>query len=175
MTNFKPDPTKRRSLILSNDAFFYLYRGEDLIDEDNLDEVQEVESYFPCGYTIQEPWNYVGTDLVEAVFVPLIIDGPKENQSQLDFDGENILSPSFVMHIKLSDDKKRVKLWYFNSLSNIKEYKGEFELKWNKSHKFVGFSVGDWRIGKGTLVWLKSFKELRPGALSLPPNLPSGL
>lgn len=169
------DPSKAEAIILSNDAFFYLFRGEELIDEDNLEEVQEIEGRFPYGFTIGANWKYIDTDLVEAVFVPFVQDEPKPQANPFDFDAEQILTKAYVLRIKLSKDGKFIKLWTCNDITGACRYDGEFELKWNSTHKHVGFSVGDWRNGKGCLFWLNHFTELTPGVLKPAQGLPTGL
>lgn len=170
-----PDPSKAKTLILSNDAFFYLFKGEELIDEDNLEEVQEIEEYFPYGFTIEANWKYIGTDSVEAVFVPFVQDEAKQKTNSFDFDAEQIITKTYILRIKFSEDRRSIRLWTCNDITGERRYRGEFELKWNSAHKLVGFSIGDWRKGHGCLFWLKHFTELVPGALKPAQGLPTGL
>lgn len=57
-------------LELSNDAFYCLYFGEDLIDDANIDEVNAVLAMFPNGFDIKDDWELLdNTGLVKATFI----------------------------------------------------------------------------------------------------------
>ena len=42
MSNFVLDYSKKQTLQISNDAFCFLYYGEEPLDEDNLEEANEM-------------------------------------------------------------------------------------------------------------------------------------
>lgn len=161
---FEPDYNNARVLILSNDAFFYLYAEEPLLDDDNLEEALEVVEYFPNGFIVEDDWKYVDTDMVEATFVPLI-------EQAASFDAEMQMAKNYFFRIKLCADHKSIELFVYKALSKQTAYKGTYELRINSTGKEIGFATGDWRKGKGCLLWLKHFKEVSPGRLSIRKDL----
>lgn len=46
MSNFVLDYSKKQTLQISNDAFYFLYYGEEPLDEDNLEEANELSTAF---------------------------------------------------------------------------------------------------------------------------------
>ena len=51
---------------ISNDAFYYLYYGEEPLDDENMEEAQEIADMFPNGFVIEDNWENVDdTDLIE--------------------------------------------------------------------------------------------------------------
>ena len=164
----KPDYAKAQELILSNDAFFFLYQDEPPLDDLNLEEALEIAGYFPTGYIIKEGWEYVDDDMIEATFIPLV-------EEPEDFDAQQEMAKGYFAQIKLTQENTHVKLWFYRASTNKREYRGEYALRLNSVGKEVGFATGDWRKGKGCLLWLKHFKEVKPGKLRSLPNLPQGL
>ena len=73
---FRLDTTKATTLQISNDAFWYLYQEEEMIDEDNMEEAEEVMSMFPNGFIIKDNYKVVDDepDLIECTFIPYIED-----------------------------------------------------------------------------------------------------
>lgn len=170
----KPDFSKVQEFILSNDAFFFLYQDEEPLDDINLAEALEIAEQFPTGYQILEGWSYVDTDLVEATFVPLI-------EEQDDFDGAFWASKTCQWQIKITQNGTHAKLWSYQSKLNKRRYQGEFELRISTLAKDKGkinpicFATGDYRAGKGCLIWLKDFKEVRPNSLRVSWDLQQGI
>lgn len=160
----EPNYLNERAFILSNDAFFYLYAEEPPIDEDNLEEALEVAGYFPAGFIIKDGWQYIDDDMIEAVFVPLVEKEP-------DFDAEQAMSKICHYRIKLCSDRRHIELYTYFVTSGETKYKGTYELRINSSGKEIGFTTGDWRKGRGCLLWLKHFKEVSLGRLSIRKDL----
>ena len=52
MSNFVLDYSKKQTLQISNDAFCFLYYGEEPLDEDNLEEANEVSEMFSNNFYI---------------------------------------------------------------------------------------------------------------------------
>ena len=93
---YKLDYNKKITIQLSNDAFFYLKDGEELIDDANADEVAEIIAMFEFenGYYIEDNWQYVNdSDLIEATFVPYV-------EEQWDFDEYIDLFNGWQLQIK---------------------------------------------------------------------------
>lgn len=166
----KPDFSKAQEFILSNDAFFFLYKDEEPLDDINFAEALEIAEQFPTGYQIQEGWSYIDTDLVEATFVPLI-------EEQDDFDGSFWASKICQWQIKITQNGTHVKFWFYYPQIGIRKYQGEFELRISTLAKAqpICFATGDFRKGKGCLCWLKHFKEARPNSLRVSKGLQQGI
>lgn len=60
-------------LTLSNDAFFYIYKNEEPLDDDNIAEAKNILAKFPNGFVISN-WSYMGSSYINATFVPYIND-----------------------------------------------------------------------------------------------------
>ena len=66
MSNFVLDYSKKQTLQISNDAFCFLYYGEEPLDEDNLEEANEVSEMFSNNFYIEDDWKAVdNSDLIE--------------------------------------------------------------------------------------------------------------
>lgn len=157
---FEPDYNNSRDFILSNDAFFYLYAEEEPLDDDNLDEALEVAECFPNGFIIKEGWQYIDDDMIEATFIPLV-------QKEVDFDAEQEMAKGYFFRIRLCPDCKHIELYSYRVSTGQTIYKGTYELRLNSTGKEIGFATGDWRKGKGCLLWLKHFKEVSQGRLNI--------
>lgn len=95
---FYPDYSNKRTLQLSNDAFWYLYMGEEPIDTDNLEEAAEVMAMFPNGYEIEEGWEEIDDEgLIEAVFIPYKAEASR-------YDLKHVLSKYLELHLTWLDD-----------------------------------------------------------------------
>lgn len=75
---YELDHDNAEMLRLSNDAFFFLYCGEEPLDDLCEEEIAAVMAKYPDGYQIGE-WEYTDTPgIVEALFTPYVmpkIDG----------------------------------------------------------------------------------------------------
>ena len=49
----------KKTLQLSNDAFFMLYADEEPIDDENREEANEIAQMFLNGFLIADDWDYV--------------------------------------------------------------------------------------------------------------------
>ena len=82
--NYKLDLEKAVTLQISNDAFWFLYQDEEMIDEDNMEEAEEVLSMFANGFVIKDDYKIVDDepDLIECTFIPYVED------KDMNWDGE---------------------------------------------------------------------------------------
>lgn len=73
---YRLDASKAQTLQISNDAFWYLYQEEEMLDESNMEEAKEVMQMFPFGYLIKEDFMQVEdeADLIECTFIPYVED-----------------------------------------------------------------------------------------------------
>ena len=166
---YKLDYSKAATLQISNDAFFYIYLGEDPLDDSNLEEADEVLGMFPNGFEIDDSWKTVeNSDLIEATFIPYIKDASE-------YDMYYEMAKGYFWQIKFVHDNRAVKLWTYRDSTGERIYKGEFTLK-RSPHKnaLINFSTGDWRSGKGCLVWLKDYIQVNDGHIEIPGDIPIG-
>ena len=166
---YKLDYAKAETLQLSNDAFFFIRDGEEPLDEDNLEEANEILTMFPYGFEIADDWQAIeSTDMVEVTFIPY-------TEEEISYDMSYEIAKGYFYHIKFTQGNKFVKLWSYKESTGESLYKGEYELRVGalSKRKMVGFKTGDWRNGKGSLLWLKQFSERIP--TKIPSDLPEGL
>ncbi|MEG0578595.1 MAG: hypothetical protein RR490_01625 [Niameybacter sp.] len=64
------DYENKQAIQLSNDAFYLLYLQEEPLDEANIEEAEEIAATFPYGFMIEDDYEIVDTDLIEASFIP---------------------------------------------------------------------------------------------------------
>ena len=163
---YRLDITKALTLQITNDAFYYLKEDEDPLDDDNLEEALEVLSMFPNGFEIKEDWRPVeDSDLIEATFIPYA-------QVDDDYDASEEMAKGYYFQIQLTQGNRFVKVWSFRESTGERTYKGEYELRYNSNKSCIGYATGDWRKGKGCLLWLKRYKERKPGILN---NIPKDI
>lgn len=143
------DYSNKKEIILSNDAFFYLYKEEEPLDDNNIEEALEIAEMFETGFIIEEGWKPIpNSDLIEAVFIPTI-------SAEQDFDMHNILSKDIEVRIKQSGPG-RVKAWIYIKSSDKSVDLGEAEIFTNK-YGLKCFATGDYANGKGCLFFMKHF------------------
>lgn len=67
-------------LQVSNDVFQYFYKGEEPLDEESWEEIEELKDEFPFGCTVLDDWQYIGglPGMVEATFASTIYDSEEE-------------------------------------------------------------------------------------------------
>ena len=107
MSNFVLDYSKKQTLQISNDAFCFLYYGEEPLDEDNLEEANEVSEMFSNNFYIEDDWKVVDdSDLIECTFVPYVED-------QADYDEYEDLTKYIQQQIKWLD-ANHIRVWWFN-------------------------------------------------------------
>lgn len=151
MSNFIMDYSKKQTMQISNDAFCYLYYGEQPLDEDNLEEAEEVSAMFPYGFYIEEDWKTVeNSDLIEATFVPFVKD-------EIDYDEYEELTKYIQQQIKWLD-ANTIRVWWYNTETGARELRGDFNVYTNQCG-LKCFQTGDYTIGKGSLFFLKHFKK----------------
>ena len=151
MSNFIMDYSKKQTMQISNDAFCYLYYGEQPLDEDNLEEAKEVSAMFPHGFYIEEDWKAVeNSDLIEATFITFA-------EIEYDYDEYEELTKYIQQQIKWLD-ANTVRVWWYNTKTCTRELRGDFEVYTNQ-HGLRCFQTGDYAKGKGSLFFLKHFKE----------------
>lgn len=126
---FIPSPTDKKTIQLSNDAFFYLYSMEAPLDEANLEEVEEVNTMFPHGFEITDDWSYIDGDIIQATFIPYI-----EAKQAFEYDAYWDGSKVWVLQIKYLGNSK-VRACIYNPISyNFKEL-GELDILTNNYGK----------------------------------------
>lgn len=125
MDNYILDYEHKKTIQLSNDAFYYLIYDEELLDESNLEEAQEIKQMFPFGFYINEGWTTVeDSDLIEATFIPY-------KKSDIDWDEYIELTKYLRAQIKWLDSN-HIRLWWYNLETNSLELKGDFEVRVNE-------------------------------------------
>lgn len=153
--SFILDYSKKQTLQLSNDAFYYLYYGEEPLDEDNLEEANEVSEMFFNNFYIEDDWKTVDdSDLIECTFIPYIED-------KADYDKYKDLTKYIQLQIK-SLDTNHIRAWWFNSETGTRELYGDFEVYTNEyGHKcfHTGVQNEEFIAGKASLYFLKDFKK----------------
>lgn len=145
---------------ISNDAFFYLLKKEEPLDEVNLIEAEKIVQMFPNGFTIVDNWRqvpYLGLiscELIEKLPKrPSINRRPKSIPKKLlnnkisesipeelpnikvdyAYDAFDSLTTEVQHHIKWLDNS-HVRLWWHNHKKNTGRLRGDFEVKINKYH-----------------------------------------
>ena len=156
MSNFVLDYSKKQTLQISNDAFYYLYYGEEPLDESNLEEAKEVSEMFSNNFYIEDNWKAVDySDLIECTFIPYIED-------KSDYDEYCDLTKYIQMQIKWLDTN-HVRVWWFNGQTGTKELKGDFKVYANEyGHRcfHTGNQDEEFRTGEMSLYFLKNFKKI---------------
>ena len=149
---------RKETIRLTNDAFYYLFEGEEPLDEDNLAEALHLTSLHPNGFQINDGWMAVeGSDLIECEIIPYEV----EEEEICDYDEYLEVSKSYHLRIKHVNDNK-VRLWKYDVETDKQEFIGEFQLCTNK-FGLTCFHTGpqneEFRPGKACLYFLKNFKK----------------
>lgn len=145
------DYSKAVPLQLTNDAFFYLYQGEELLDEGNMPEVEEVFSMFPNGFEVEEGWAEIPqTDLISAVFIPYI-------EEQVDYDEYDELCKGYELQIKWLEPGL-IKVWTHNRRAGVRSERGVLEVRTNQwGHRY--FEIPPTVGRQPSIFFLKHFKK----------------
>lgn len=145
------DYSKAITLQLTNDAFFYLYQGEELLDEGNMAEVEEVLAMFPEGFEVDQNWAEVPqTDLISAVFIPYI-------EEQIDYDEYCELCKGYELQIKWVTPSA-IKIWRHNRNIGLRTEDGPFEVRTNQwGHRY--FEIPPVSGGQSSVFFLKHFSK----------------
>lgn len=155
MSNFILDYSKKQTLQISNDAFYFLYYGEEPLDENNLEEANDVSEMFSNNFYIEDDWKAVDdSDLIECAFIPYIED-------QADYDEYEDLTRHIQQQIKWLD-ANHVRVWWFNSQTGTRELQGDFKVYTNEyGHKcfHTGNQDENFITGKMCIYFLKNFKK----------------
>lgn len=146
---FRLDYSKATTLQLSSDAFWWLFAGEEPLDEANLEEADDVTKMFPDGFEIKEGWEEVsGEGLIEATFIPYT----QETES---YDLKQELSKCSELLLKWLPDGKAQVIWRQTMTDEKWEY-GTFEIKTTpKGLKY--FERGELGKGNYSRFYLKHF------------------
>lgn len=155
MNDFILDYSKKQTLQISNDAFYYLYCGEEPLDENNLEEAKEVSEMFSNNFYIEDNWKTVNdSDLIECTFIPY-------TKNKLDYDAYLNSGPYIQEQIKWLDIS-HIRLWRFNSKTKTRELCGDFKVYINEYGNKC-FHTGDqdkeFTTGKMSLYFIKNFKR----------------
>lgn len=155
MSNFVLDYSKKQTLQISNDAFYFLYYSEEPLDENNLEEANDVSEMFSNNFYIKDDWKAVDdSDLIECTFIPYIED-------QADYDEYEDLTRHIQQQIKWLD-ANHVRVWWFNSQTGTRELQGDFKVYTNEyGHKcfHTGNQDENFITGKMCIYFLKNFKK----------------
>ncbi len=145
------DYSKAETLQLTNDAFFYLYQGEELLDEGNMAEVEEVLSMFPNGFEVEESWAEVPqTDLIAAVFIPYI-------EERLNYDEYDELCKGYELQIKWLAPEL-IQVWRHNRRAGTRIECGPFEVRTNQwGNRY--FEIPSVSNRQPSIFFLKHFKK----------------
>lgn len=145
------DYSRAVPLQLTNDAFFYLYQGEELLDEGNMPEVEEVLDMFPSGFEVEEGWAEIPqTDLISAVFIPYI-------EEQVDYDEYDELCKGYELQIKWLESGL-IKVWKHNRRAGTRIECGPFEVRTNQwGHRY--FEIPPTVSKQPSVFFLKHFKK----------------
>ena len=153
MSGFVLDYSKKQTLQITNDAFYYLYYGEEPLDEDNL---EEATAYcFSNNFYIEDDWKIVdNSDLIECTFIPYIED-------RADYDEYEDLTKHIQQQIKWLD-ANHIRVWWFNNQTGTRELRGDFKVYIDK-YGYKCFHTGNqdesFITGKMSLYFLKNFKK----------------
>lgn len=155
MSDFVSDYSKKQTLQISNDAFCFLYYGEEPLDEGNLEEANEVSEMFSNNFYIEDDWKAVdGSGLIECTFVPYA-------EGQAGYDEYEDLTKYIQQQIKWLD-ADHIRVWWFNSQTGTRELRGDFKVYANE-YGLKCFHAGnqdeDFVAGKMSLHFLKNFKK----------------
>lgn len=153
MAQFRLNYDKAQTMQISNDAFFFITKKEEPLDEENLKEAQDVLNMFPNGFYIEENWKLVeDSDLIEATFIPYIDD---------DWDEYQDLTKYIQMQIKWLD-ANHIRVWWYNREKGTREIQGDFNVYTNR-HGFKYFHTGEqdkeFVPEKMSLYFLKNFNK----------------
>lgn len=155
MTQFRLNYNEQKIFQLSNDAFFYLAYGEEVLDEDNLEEAQEIADLFPNGFYIEDNWEYIeNSDLIQATFVPYIID-------DFDFDEYENLTNDIQHQIKWLGPNL-IRAWWYYPKSGKRKLRGDFKVYTNQFGArcfHTGDQEKDFAPGKSSKYFLKHFRK----------------
>lgn len=145
------DYTEAKTLQLTNDAFFYLYQGEELLDEGNMAEVEEVLSMFPNGFEVEESWAEVPqTDLIAAVFIPY-------TEECLNYDEYIELCKGYELQIKWLAPAL-IQVWKHNRRVGTRIECGPFEVRTNQwGNRY--FEIPSANSRQPSIFFLKHFKK----------------
>lgn len=116
---FQLDNSKSVELQLSNDAFFYLLQEDEMLDDSNMEEANEVMSMFPNGFIIQDNWEYIDDDLINAIFIPYI--------KQKSFDGKVELFNNWIFQYKVLN-KYKAFCRFYNTVTGKTFNEGEWPI-----------------------------------------------
>ena len=149
---------RKETIRLTNDAFYYLLKGEEPLDEDNLAEALRLTSLHPNGFQINDGWTAVeGSDLIECEIIPYEV----EEEEICDYD--KYLEVAKNRHLRIKHvNVDKVRLWEYDTETNKQKYVGEFQLHTNK-FGLTCFQTGpqneEFQPGKACLYFLKNFKK----------------
>lgn len=149
---------RKETVRLTNDAFYYLFEGEEPLDEDNLAEALHLASLYPNGFRINDGWAAVeGSDLIECEIIPYEV----EEEETCDYDGYLEITKNCHLRIKHVNDNK-IRLWRYYTQTAKQVYEGEFQLYTNE-FGHVCFQTGpqneEFQPGKACLYFLSNFEK----------------
>ncbi len=158
MAQFILDYNKAQIMQISNDAFFFITKEEEPLDEENLEEAQEVLSMFPNGFYVEKNWKTVeDSDLIEATFIPYV----EYEEDKDDWDEYQDLTKYLQMQIKWLD-ANRIRVWWYDCQKGTRKLQGDFKVYTNQRGLkcfHTGEQNKEFVSGKMSLYFLKHFSK----------------
>lgn len=98
-------------LQVSNDVFQYFYKGEEPLDEESWEEIEELKEEFPLGCKVLDNWQYLQDEpgMIEATFVSLEYAEEDEEEEPV-YNVEASLE-TWDMYMELFNEWRVVLLW----------------------------------------------------------------
>ena len=94
-------------LQVSNDVFQYFYKGEEPLDEESWEEIEELKEEFPLGCKVLDNWQYLEDEpgMVEATFASVEYTEEEEEYNP------NAQLEAWDMNMELFNEWRVVLLW----------------------------------------------------------------
>lgn len=134
MAQFRLDYSKAQAMQISNDAFFFIAKEEEPLDEENLKEAQEVLSIFPNGFYVED---------------------------KDDWDEYQNINKYWQIQIKWLDSN-HIQMWWYDRQKGTRELQGDFKVYTNQ-YDLKCFHTGEqdkeFVPRKTSLYFLKRFSK----------------
>lgn len=97
---------------ISNDVFQYFYKGEEPLDEESWEEIEELREEFPLGCKVLDDWQYLQDEpgMIEATFVSLEY-GAEEREKEIEEYNPSAQLEAWDMYMELFNEWRVVLLW----------------------------------------------------------------
>lgn len=96
-------------LQVPNDVFQYFYRGEEPLDEESWEEIEELKEEFPLGCKVLDDWQYLQDEpgMVEATFASQYTEEEEEPEEC----NPNAQLEAWDMYMELFNEWRVVLRW----------------------------------------------------------------